>query len=334
MNQLERGYNLLHPLYLDIPMMVSFLAHLEGGVVIEEEQTSRQSGARERLLKGRAGLRARFGPLVSGDVGAEGSTQHKDEDSLESKTNRHHTAASLFNLLYSYLVEDEQLALIEEAADLNTLKSGQLVELAGEYLGNPLEESLAALGAVFPYLQAQREAEAGAQAEQQKRQRGVQRSKRNANQRSSSQTDEDAEAAALAALTELVQQAEAQAQEVGLMIIRQMAEDINKVPVHDVLVRTNGGVNAVLTVDSAFYTPTTNEYLRAGEFRVVGKVTRVLRDDRSINLTRRTVIGVTQPETAREMLSGLTGNEGISLDLADPIVVAPGLQILPMAIYV
>ena len=118
-----------------------------------------------------------------------------------------------------------------------------------------------------------------------------------------------------------------------MMLATQMAEDITKVPVHDVLVRTEGGVNAVLTVDSEFYSPTTHEYLRAGEFRVVGKVTRVLRGDKVINLTRRTVMGVLPSATARETLSALSSSEGLALDLADPIITAPGLQILPMAIF-
>jgi hypothetical protein len=322
------GYTLLHPVYLDVPMMVSFLAHLEGGLVVEEEQTSKHSGARERLLKGRAGLRARFGPLPGVDAGVEGSTQRKDEESVESKTSRHHTAASLFNLLYDYLTEDEQLVTVEGPEDLSSLRAGQLVELGGEYLGNPLEESLALISSFLPYLQAQKDAQ------EQAPKKAIPRPKRNANQRASSQeqAQADLEAAAVAAIAELTQQAEAQASELGTMMMTQMAADIKGVPVHDVLIRTEGGVDAVLTVDSSFYSATTNEYLRAGEFRIVGKITRVLRDERTINLTRRTVMGAARPEVARDMLASLSNGE-LSLDLADPIVSAPGIQVLPMAIF-
>jgi|GEM_PF-5551139 len=41
------GYNLAYPVYLDVPMMVSFLAHLEGGVATHEEETKTETGARE-----------------------------------------------------------------------------------------------------------------------------------------------------------------------------------------------------------------------------------------------------------------------------------------------
>lgn len=332
MTETGPGYSLLHPVYLDLPMMVSFLAHLEGGVSVEEEQTSTQSGARERLLKGRAGLRARFAPIGSADIGMEGSTQRRDEDSLESKTSRHHTAASLFNLLYDYLTEDSQLVNVNAPEDLEALRPGQLVELTGEYLGNPLEESLALLSAFLPYMKAQKEAEA----EQPSARRPAQRPKRSGprNQIASGPADPEAAAAAAleATMQEMVRQAEV-AQEMGLMVMSLMAEDITKVPVHDVLVRTSGEVNAVLTVDSEFYSATTHEYLRAGEFRVVGKITRVLRGDKVINLTRRTVMGAMPSNTARETLSELSNSEGLALDLADPIIAAPGIQILPMAIF-
>jgi hypothetical protein len=92
-------------------------------------------------------------------------------------------------------------------------------------------------------------------------------------------------------------------------------------------------MQAVLTVSSDFYSTATNEYLRAGEFRVVGKVTRVVTGDRTINLTRRTVLGAAGPQTARDMMASLNDNEELQLDVADPIVSAPAIQILPMAIF-
>lgn len=331
------GYNLVHPVYLDVPMMVSFLARLEGGVVVDEEQTSKQSGAKERLLKGRAGLRGRFGPLMSADAEGEASTGRRDEDSLESKSSRHHTAASLFNLLYDYLVEDSQFTAVEAPEDLDSIEAGQLVEIAGEYLGNPLEEILALLGAFLPYILATKEAEAAAQQPEKnppsRQQRQNQRSRQRAQPR-----DQEAimnavvEEAAKQALEQATKQAEMQ-NELGMQLMLQMATDITQVPVHDVLVQAAGGVKAVLTVDSSYYSATTNEYLRAGDFRVIGKVTRVLKDDQTINLTRRTVMGATNAETAQELIGSLDETD-LSIEVPDPIVRAPAIQVLPMAIFV
>ena len=319
------GYNLVHPVYLDVPMMVSFLAHIEGGVSVDEEQTSTATGARERLLKGRAGLRLRFAPVVGGEAAAEGSTQKRDEESLELKTSRHHTAASLFNLLYDYLIEDKQVVSLTDPAQLSDVRIGQLVEVVGEYLGNPLEETLAFVGAIIPYVLAQEEM----QKEAAKNTRTQQKRTNSSGRRSSSP---DPQAVAAAALQELVQQATDQSKETGMRIAMQMSDDIKNVPVHDVLLRTSTGLNAVLTVDSSYYSPATNEYLRAGEFRVVGKVTRVIGGDRKINLTRRTVMGAAGPEMAREIVSSMK-SENFSLDVPDPIVEAPAVQILPMAVF-
>jgi hypothetical protein len=55
----QSGYVLAHPVYLDVAMMISFLAYLEGGVITQEEETQKEGGARERVLKGRAGVSTR-----------------------------------------------------------------------------------------------------------------------------------------------------------------------------------------------------------------------------------------------------------------------------------
>lgn len=306
-------------------MMMSFLAHLEGGVAIDEEQTSTHSGAKDRLLKARAGLRLRLLPALSGEALTEGSTQRRDEDILESKSTRQHTAASLFNVLYDYLTEDEQITALSDPSKLNEIKPSQLVEVTGEYLGNPLEETLAVLSTVLPYMLAQRESK-----KQLVPTSGKGQPRRGSNQ--SKRQPVDPQAAIVAALQETMQDAADESSEFGIRVMLQMAEDISHVPVHDLLLRTADNLNAVLTVDSEYYSAATREYLRAGEFRVVGKVTRVIDGDRKINLTRRTVLGAARPEVAQGLIKSMQTDD-FSIDAADPIVSAPAVQILPMAIF-
>ena len=113
-----------------------------------------------------------------------------------------------------------------------------------------------------------------------------------------------------------------------------MAQDLENAPVHDLLFRTAGQLEAVVTVASEFYSVVTNENLREGHFRVVGKVTRVLSADDSINLTRRTVMGAAGPKMAQDTIGGINNAEGLNLGVADPIVKGPALQVLPMSIFV
>ena len=142
----------------------------------------------------------------------------------------------------------------------------------------------------------------------------------------------DSQALVEATIQEALQQSMDENAEFGVRAMIQMSEDIKKVPVHDLLLRTDGNLNVVLTVASEYYSEATRESLRAGEFRVVGKVTRLITGDRKINLTRRTVLGAAQPEISQGLIAGMRDGD-FSVDVPDPIVSAPAVQILPMAIF-
>lgn len=308
------GYTLAHPVYLDVPMMVSFLAALEGGVAISGEETSTETGSRERMLTGKSGLRARLFGFGDAELAAEGSAQRRDESSFVSQTARHHTAASLFNVLYGYLREDDQVVDVSAATDLGEIQAGQLVEFSGEYLGNPLEDVLAFFGALFPYIEPEVPEEAPAPA-------------------GGSRSGNPAKKAAAKKAAQAVPAVQEDDDSEGLKIIKMMAGDLASAPVHDLLFRTRDDLEAVVTVASEFYSPTTTENLRAGEFRVVGKVTRVLDEGDSINLTRRTVMGAAGPDLAQATIGEINDLEGLSLAVANPIVSGPALQMLPMSIF-
>lgn len=326
------GYRLVHPVYLDVQMMISFLAHLEGGVATHEEETTKSSGARERALKARAGLRTILPWPVAAEAQAEGSLGTRKEDSTELKSERHHTAASLFNLLYEYLNEDGQFVELDSPESLVTLHSGQLVEIEGEYLGNPLEDVLALATSFFPYIEEQQAAQKVAA---EKAADAARRAQRSGNpQKRNQAAAQSGEQQAVAALEGFAQQVTDANREFGMRVMRRMGEDLTKVPVHDLLLRTRQGLKVVLTVSADYYSVATNEYLRAGEFRVVGKVTRVIDGEKTINLTRRTVLGASGSTTAKDILGSLDKAEGLDVDVADPIVTAPAVQVLPMAIYI
>ncbi len=308
----DPGYTLAHPVYLDVPMMISFLAALEGGVAVSGDETSTETGSRERLLSGRTGLRARLFGFGDAELSAEGSAQRREETSFVSQTQRHHTAASLFNILYGYLREDEQIIDLASAEELPNVRAGQLVEFTAGYLGNPLEDILAFFGALFPYIEPDASDETAA----------------NPSTRSGNPAKK-----AAARKAAIPSQSPPEDENEGLKIIRMMASDLETAPVHDLLFRTSDGLEAVVTVASEFYSATTNENLRAGEFRVVGKVTRVLGDGDSINLTRRTVMGAAGPDMARDTIGNINDGE-IDLAVANPIVMGPALQVLPMSIFV
>jgi hypothetical protein len=261
--------------------------------------------------------------------GRDGSIQRRDEVSLESKSARQHTNASLFNLLYEYLTVDNQLVNLQESKQLNDLRPGQLIELAGEYLGNPLEDILSYMAAIYPYYEEQQKTQKLAATE------AIEQVKR-AHKSGSPAKRAEAQAAApevTAIMSGVMQQMEASESEFGIRMMISMADDIAKVPVHDLLLRTPAGLQAVLTVSSEYYSSATSEYLRAGNFRVIGKVTKVISDSDTISLTRRTVLGAANSSIIEDLVEKVRTGD-LKLDVADPIVNSPAVQVLPMAIFI
>lgn len=145
-------YTLAHPIYLDVPMMVSFLAALEGGVSVSGSETTTETGSREKTLAARAGLRAKLFAFGNAEASGEAARVKREEETLVSQTQRHHTAASLFNVLYGYLSEDGQIVTLERESDLPNLNPGVIARFSGDFRGNPLEDILMFASALLPYI--------------------------------------------------------------------------------------------------------------------------------------------------------------------------------------
>ncbi|MGI8729901.1 MAG: DUF6414 family protein [Solirubrobacteraceae bacterium] len=104
--------------------------------------------------------------------------------------------------------------------------------------------------------------------------------------------------------------------------------------VRDVVLTGPEDLKAVLTPSTEFLTDRTTDSLLGGRFRVLGKVTSVLSVGEIINLTRRTALGIAGPELARGLVEGFTSDNDIFVEIGDPIVEAPALQVLPLALFV
>lgn len=319
MNDARRGYDLAHPVYLDVPMMTSFLAHLEGGLATHEAETQTTTDPTDRRTGARTGARMRLFKFVDPEGEVDVARQRRNEAAVELRVERHHTAASLFNLLYYYLHEDGEVVDLRDADQLQDLATGQLVEFEGRYLGNPLETVLSFMTAIYPYIEDSTGSETAASGTQGSVARKSQKSG-NPARRAGAATAPPSDQAPVG-------------DQFGIRMMQRMAADIMEAPVHDLLFSTAADLRTVVTVSSEYYSAKMNEQLRSGQFRVIGKVTKVLREDETINLARRTVLGAAGPDMAGSLLSNLEG-ESLSLDLADPIVAAPAVQVLPMAIFI
>lgn len=318
-------YPLNHPLYLDEQMMISFLAYLKGGVAFQDEETRRLADVHER--RGEASGKLKLPSLAavfSAEAALTGSATGRAEGSAEYRAARHHTAASLFNALYEYLHEDDRVTRIETGEETTHLRPGQLVEVSGSYAGNPLEDLLDILGQLVPYFEDSQQADGSTPAEEER----PKNPRKSGNPAVRSQAEViEAERARAAEIEEAQQQVD----ETGKRIMLRMREDIKQAPIHDLLLKTSTGLQIVLTVSSRYYSPETSESLRASHVTILGKVTRILTGDESINLTRRTAMGAAGDEITADIVAQ---GSNLGMEESDPVVFAPAIQVLPMALFI
>ena len=150
---------LVHPVYLDVPMMISFLAALRGGVTFGDTLTRRDARTDSKQREAAAKVKLpSLGSLLGFDASGRMGRSEETEASEETQAVRQHTAASLFNALYEALDEEGLLRRIESAADLTDVATGEVVEIAGDFVGNPLEPVVAFFKQAVPYFDMAREA--------------------------------------------------------------------------------------------------------------------------------------------------------------------------------
>lgn len=308
---------LVHPVYLDIPMMVSFVAAVEGGVAYGDESTRRVlSGTdkdREATAGGRSGI-----PLLSSilnlDMSGRLAQKERGEETEEVKVVRKHTEASLFNLLRHGLLVSERITTLDNPDQLAGLEVGALVEVSGEVVGNPLQQMLDLMTQLLPYM-GMSEEDLRKPTRKSGRRSGNPAVKAAANQGDGGSDDEIS------------------FEEIVRMLVT-MRDDLAQATVRDLMLQAPGGLRAALTLSTEFFTNQTTDYLLGGRFTAIGKVTRVLTEGESINLTRRTALGISGPDVARDLVRGFVEDKDFFVEIGDPIVEPPAIQLLPLAVFV
>jgi len=350
---------LFHPVYLDVPMMISFLAALRDGVAFEDTTTRRDSQSTSRDREGAARVRLpALSSLLGFDASGRMASSRQGETSEEVMAVRRHTEASLFNALHAALTEDGLVRGVRQPADLADIAPGDVIELSGDFVGNPLEPVVAFFRQALPYFDIAEAGEAApavdpervvaeitaAEAQADDLSRQADNAARSGNPATKAHGVEirqqaDAQRARAKELREAADIALAlvraqQEQLIGVRLITQVGEDLATTPVHDTVMIADGGLKAILTMSAEFFTETTRAHLRAGVFRVVGKVTRVLTEGDDVNLLRRTVLGAAGPDVVRDLLTAVVQEGNLQIETFDPIIQAPAVQVLPLAVFV
>lgn len=309
----EPTLQLVHPVYLDTPMLVSFVAAAEDGFAFESEETEKGATATDRTREATGRVRAGFpalGSLIGLDMSGRYGRKDQEQESRETKVVRQHTEASLFNLLRHELIVQDRITVIERGEQLSGLEIGDLVEIMGEIVGNPLQQMLDLFFQILPYLGHDVEA--------------LMKPKKREDPGKSGNPAVRAGAGQSGDLEE----------EDSLRLLATMRGDLDNGSVRDLVLLGPMGIRAVLALSTEFLTPAAADRLLGGRFTAIGKVSRVLAPDESINLTRRTVLGLGGPAVARKLVTGFTSDNSLFVDIGDPVVEPPAVQLLPLAVFV
>ncbi len=336
------GETLRHPLYLDVPMMTSFLATITDGVSFEAKvQTKR--GTKQQVTAGvEAGttIKPPIPSLLSllsldlrGKLGAERGTEENEEMEIV----RRHTEASLFNQLRNLLADNQAIVRLDSnEEDWDNLRIGEIVEITGEIQRNPLATILDLYGRVIePVWQKGIE-------QQQKRLLAIETELKTiatqrpqAGQRSKppSQNTETRQQGLEEERTEL--EAKAASNDETMLVVGLIRDDLRASHLQDVILnpQDTSGKPCILTLSSEAGFGRPLEDLLGAELVVLGKITKIVKEGETINLLRRSALAFMSNNIMNDLAQELDNAPGLNFKLTKTELEGPSLQILPMAIF-
>jgi hypothetical protein len=319
--------DLVHPLYLDVPMLISFLATLEGGVSYSSEVAEVAQRAKKSTAEGSAeGKLPGLTSLLGLSLSLSGRLQRDTDQSqsVESKFVRQHTAASLFNSLRHRLVIDDTVQEVRTSSDLATVSAGSLVEISGRIDESPLQRLVDFVKNIFPFV------EEHVQAELKK----LPTVKRNQRERMSTEQRQQVEVFE-AGVAAMKAQVEGNKQTIKMMEL--IEQDLKSSPLSDLVVQGNG-VAGFLSAHREFLTDDLTAGVLGGTFKVLGKATAVdSAATAQAPVVRRGAMGSLSESVIESMLRGMRDsaqNSGIRLDLPEGHLRGPYVQLIPLAIFI
>jgi hypothetical protein len=115
-------------------------------------------------------------------------------------------------------------------------------------------------------------------------------------------------------------------------LLLELNEDLKTSPVRDVVVMA-ADFAVIATVNARSLGADTLPLLRGAPVKLLGKVVAVVAGNDSFDLTERTVLGTIGGNIASELVTHARSGP-YKVDAADPVVQAPALQVLPLAIWI
>lgn len=320
--------DLVYPLYLDVPMMTSFVAALEDGIAYGSDVTQRTDQQNVVSTAGEARVGIPFmsvlSTLIGLDLRGKISGDRAAGEGEEIKLVRRHTEASLFMRLRQGLKNEEKIVEVKEIGDLQKLKNPEenfLVEVSGQIFRSPLSEVLEAVFRVFEMLGLDLTGSDNTRA---------QNAQRGKNQQKRGQKGQQQPALAPQGL-----ELDAEGR-IGFQIMQRIKDDLASSKVVDVIMRPSAleDMTVVIALATEFLPEGAFDNVLSGDFTVLGKVTRVVQEDDEISLYQRTMFNNLDSSDFDKVFAEFAKNPLLKTSGNPMTIKAPALQLMPLAIYV
>lgn len=299
---------LIHPIYLDVPMLVSFAAAVQGGISLASEitQENKLGGSGSGNASVEFNLSSLFKSLFETSAKASGEATISGESQVVKKESRSYTEASIAIILYHELKQKGRSIIeLSKAQDTNNLPIGALVEISGTIEKNTIDSIIdyAAAADILSGMapdQAPGPAPSGG--------RGKHTSPAKPKQ-------ERSEAGRIADFLD---------------------QDRKRTPISNVILRTPEalGLGVVISLRTANLRDLTLSELHKNNVRVVGKVTRHIPAGDSMVSFENYGMAMLDRQMLSGLFEGIATTEGFAADLGDFVVEGPAIQILPLMIFV
>ncbi len=319
MEQVE-ATDLSVPIYLNQKIVFDVLAMLEDG--FSQLNTLKTSASESETRKtgyggsiGASNVFALLNVSLKGDRSKDKGAQQQTESTVEKV----HTPTSLFFKLRSMLKDKSLIEKVEALEDVTSLRSGQFVEFRALLRKNPLFEYLDTFIQVLKFADF-----ATAQSDQNRVSQGGRGAGRARGKQSTGAKQPQSEHKRTLQQMEDFKEA-LTPQSDSLEVIGEL---LDAQP-----------AKAVISTNLEFFNDGDASEIVDGEYRVLGKVVRVVDSgsDEAINLLRRTGLG----KFNSEMLEGQFNNsqetiKGSGMNLPDLAtrIEGPAMQVIPVAIFV
>lgn len=302
--------HLIHPIYLDVPMLVSFAAAIQGGLSLESEVTQEKESNKSGSAKvaGKFGLSSLFSNLfdVTAEADMSGSASGRNQETRHEL--KSHTEASIAILLYDEFRRSKgHLIQPQDATALSKVNPGALVEVAGI-----LEKN--AVDTVIDYIDAVNILSGLASPTQSTPPTGVQQ----ASSKQAGKTTRPAKPTTLEKMRETLD------------------KDRKRTPISNVILRCAepSDVNVVVTLRTANLRDLTLTELHKNNVRVVGKVTRIVEEGQSMSAFENYGMSLLKPEMLEKLFGEIAATEGVVAEFSEVQIKGPVVQILPLMIFV